>query len=89
MTTDYDPSLVHLPGTKLTPEVVLHRTMNKLERIKAVLVAIILDDETVDLDWSNMTSGQIASVGMAVHDNATKIVMGEHKDAIWAPKEKA
>ena len=29
---EYDPPLVHLPGTVLTPEVVLHRTLNKVHR---------------------------------------------------------
>lgn len=44
--------IAHLPGTKLSPEVVLARTQEKLPRIKAVLVVIQWDDETMSVDWS-------------------------------------
>ena len=36
---EYDPPLVHLPGTVLTPEVVLHRTLNKVHRMQRRCVA--------------------------------------------------
>ena len=51
---DYEPPLVLLPGAKLTPEVLLHRTLNKKERIKAVVVVIQWDDMSFDVDWSSM-----------------------------------
>jgi len=35
MSESYEPKLVHLPGTKLTPQVTLQRTLDKLPRIKA------------------------------------------------------
>jgi hypothetical protein len=40
MSESYDPKLVHLPGTKLTPQVTLQRTLDKLPRIKAVVPVI-------------------------------------------------
>ena len=45
MGDDYIPPLVHLPGTRLTPEVVLHRTINKMQRIKGVAIVIQWDDD--------------------------------------------
>lgn len=55
----YEPKLLHLPGTKLTPEVVLHRTINKLDSIKAVFVVIQWHDETYDCDWSQMKVSEL------------------------------
>ena len=52
--TDYVPPLVHLPGTRLTPEVVLHRTLNKGARIKGVVVIIQWDDDSMGVDWSSL-----------------------------------
>lgn len=54
MSEAYNPPLVHLPGTRLSPEVLLHRTLNKKDRIKAVVVVIQWDDLTFDIDWSSM-----------------------------------
>ena len=55
----YNPKLVHLPGSRLTPEVVLHRTLNKVDRIKAVAVIILWDDDSYDTDWSNMKLSEL------------------------------
>lgn len=52
----------HLPGTRLTPEVVLHRTIDKLPRIKAVMIVIQWDDDSFDMDWSQM---QVSELFMA------------------------
>jgi len=57
--TDYVPKMVHLPGTKLTPEVVLHRTLQKLEHIKAVTVMIQWNDDSYDADWSQMKVSEL------------------------------
>jgi hypothetical protein len=40
MSKSYEPKLVHLPGTKLTPQVTLKRTLDELPRIKAVVLVI-------------------------------------------------
>ena len=57
--SEYTPKMVHLPGTKLTPEVVLHRTLNKLDRIKAVVILIQWDDCSFDADWSQMLMSEL------------------------------
>lgn len=51
--------LVHLPGTDLTPEVVLARTLQKCSRIKQVAVVILWDDGTYDTDYSNMMVSEL------------------------------
>jgi hypothetical protein len=42
----------HLPGTKLSPEVVLHRTLQHVDRIKSIVIIIDWDDDTVGIDYS-------------------------------------
>lgn len=78
--SDYVPRLVHLPGTVLSPEVVLHRTLNKLEHIKAVAVVIQWDDDTFDTDWSQMRVSEICMAAMVLDDDARKIMKGESND---------
>jgi hypothetical protein len=71
----YNPPLVHLPGTNLTPEVVLHRTLNKKQYIKAVVIAIVWEDETVSLDWSTMNNGDMALAALALMQEVGYIVL--------------
>lgn len=66
----YVPSLVHLPGTKLSPEVVIHRTLDKLSRIKNVIVIIQWDDNTMDCDWSQMKVSELSMAALVLQHNA-------------------
>lgn len=70
----YDPPLVHLPGTRLTPEVVLHRTVNKASHIKAVVVVIQWDDDTFDMDWSEMKASELAMAALILNRKATSVI---------------
>jgi len=80
---DYDSKLVHLPGSKLTPEVVLHRTLNKLEHIKAIVVVIQWNDESYDLDWSQMKTSELVMGAGALRVTADQEAYGKRgaKDA--------
>lgn len=55
----YESKIRQLKGCKLTPDTVLARTMDKRNHIKAVLIAIQWTDETVDVDWSQMSMSQL------------------------------
>lgn len=57
--SDYIPKVEHLPGTRLDPRVVLHRTLDKIDRIKAVVIVIQWDDDTMDCDWSQMKVSEL------------------------------
>lgn len=76
--TPYNPPLVHLPGTKLTPEVVLHRTLNKVSRLKAVVVVLVWDDDSMDCDWSSMRTSELCMASM---------VLARQTNQILEPKE--
>lgn len=78
MTDTYDPKLVHLPGTKLTPEVVLHRTLNKAPRIKALAVVIQWDDDSYDADWSMMKTSELVMAALVLDENARNTAMGRN-----------
>jgi hypothetical protein len=58
--------IIHLPGTVLSPEVVLHRTLGKLPRIKAVLVLMQWDDLSMSVDWSQMKMSELCMAAMTV-----------------------
>lgn len=62
----YTRPLVHLPGTPLTPEVVLHRALNELDRIASVIVVVVFKDSTVEVDRSRMKMETLAWASMAL-----------------------
>ena len=77
--SEYVPRLVHLPGTVLTPEVVLHRTLNKKDRIKAIVAVIQWDDDTFSADWSQMRVSELCMASMILTDDVSKIMKGEQR----------
>ena len=58
--------IFHLPGTRLSATTVLYRTVEKLPRIKSVVVGIQWDDGSVDMDWSQMTVADLVWVGKRI-----------------------
>ena len=75
--SDYDPKLVHLPGTKLTPEVVLHRTLNKIDDIKAVTVVIQWGNDQVSVDYSQMKVSELCMASVMLQSTASAVMLGE------------
>lgn len=70
----YEPKLVHLPGTKLTPEIVIHRTLGKIEHIKSITVVIQWNDDTFDCDWSQMKVSELCMAEKILSMNVSNIV---------------
>lgn len=56
----YEPKLVALNDRAHTPEVILHRTLNKVKRIKSLVLVIQWDDTTLDCDWSQQKNSDLA-----------------------------
>lgn len=84
----YVPKLVQLPGTKLSPEVVLHRSLNKLDHIDHVLVIIGWKDGSVDCDWSQMTISQLCFADVSLTMQIQELLRGNRPECL-APKEPA
>jgi hypothetical protein len=72
---EYEPPLVVLPGVRLSPEVLLHRTLNKVGRIKAVTIVIQWDDDSFDMDWSHMKVSELCMAGRVLSLEADKEIM--------------
>lgn len=85
----YDPPLVHLPGTRLTPDVVLHRTLNKVERLKGVVVLLKWDDDTWDADWSQLKVSELCVASMILQSQAMRVLNGDEPEAIVSTRDGA
>lgn len=72
MTDDYHPKIVSLPGVRVSPEVVLHRTLGKLDRIKAVTIVIQWDDDTMECDWSTMKTSELCMSSFVLQAQADR-----------------
>ena len=46
-------TIVHMPNTKLTVDIVLHRTLQKSDKLKSVIVIMQWDDDSMSVDWSS------------------------------------
>ncbi len=68
MPKSYSPKLIQLPGTRLSPETVLHRTLNKIKRIKGIAIVIQWDDDTMEADWSQMKVSELCMASMLLDD---------------------
>ena len=82
---DYVPRLVHLPGTRLSPEVMLHRTLDKLDRIKGIALVIQWDDESFDTDWSAMKVSELCMASMVLTETVKDVAMGRLTDCVTVP----
>lgn len=87
MTEEYDPPLVHLPGTPLTPEVVLHRTLNKKARIKAVVVVIQWDDDSFDTDHSLQSVATLSLAARMVDKLVDRTMFAQEPGLIFQPRK--
>lgn len=69
---DNSNKLIHLPTSRLTPEVVLHRTLNKVKDISAVAVVIKWNDNTMEVDWSCMAISELCMASMVLDNTAQR-----------------
>jgi len=77
---DVEQKLVSLPGAAVSPEVLLHRTMQKLPRIKAIAFVIQWDDDTMYADWSSMKTSELCMASMVMSETARVVLLGGDPD---------
>jgi hypothetical protein len=70
--SEYVPKLVHLPGTAVSPELVLHRTLDKLEHIKSVTITIQWHNDELATDWSQMRVSELCMHSMNLEEQVKK-----------------
>jgi hypothetical protein len=69
--------VITMPGVAVSPEVVLHRTLQKLERVKAVVVVIMLDDDSMYCDWSSLKPSELAMASLVLDSTARNEICPE------------
>ena len=72
MSEDYVPKLVHLPGTAVSPQLVLHRTLDKLAHIKAVTIIIQWNNDEIATDWSQMRVSELCMASMPLEEQCKR-----------------
>ncbi len=77
----YERKLIAFPGADISPEVVLHRTLDKLDHIKAVTVIIQWDDDTMAVDWSTQKTSMLCMGSVVLSDVARRAAMNEDDGA--------
>lgn len=72
--------IVHLTGTRLSPEVVLARTAEKVSRVKAVFVVIQWDDDTFDMDWSQTPASVLCMAARIFDRQVDRTLNGDDQE---------
>lgn len=71
----FERKIIHMPGTRLTPEVVLHRTLTKTAHIKAVAIVIQWNDDSFECDWSTHKLSDLCMGSMVLNETVRKRLM--------------
>ena len=76
----YVRKLVQLPGASPSPLAVLHRTLNKVEHIRAVVVLIQWKqpDTAIAVDWSKVTLPAMCEAQITLAEEVRRVMTGEH-----------
>lgn len=77
----YERKLISFPGSDISPELVLHRTLGKLDHIKAVTVVIQWNDDTVGVDWSTQKTSMLCMSSVVLSEVARRAAMNEDDGA--------
>ncbi len=58
-----------MPGTPLSPEVMLHQALAEIEDTKGVVLIVYKKDETVNAGWSDMLLSEVCMASAVLqHD---------------------
>ena len=78
--SEFVPKLVHLPGTAVSPQLVLHRTLDKLVHIKSVTIIIQWNNDEFATDWSQMRVSELCMATMHLDEQVKKTMFdGENR----------
>lgn len=74
---DYEPKIIHLPGTRLSAEAVLHRSADKSDHATAAIVLIRWKDGSWGVDWSNMENRDFTFACALLNMKQGEVLSGE------------
>lgn len=75
------------PGTRLTPEVLLHQTMEDLSDCQAMVIIKMRKDDTVDVSMSCLSMANLAFMTLMLQLHTVKTVQSDPPEGarIFAP----
>lgn len=68
--------LHHLPGSALSPQVVLSKALEEIGNIKSVAVIVQWDDDSFSSDWSRQKISELCMGSMAHDFHVRKVMTG-------------
>ena len=74
-----DQKVVYLPGSRVSPQVVLHQVVENVSRIKAVTLVIQWDNDTFDVDFSRQQVSELCMAAVLLQAEAAKIAQGNEQ----------
>lgn len=69
-------TIAHLPGTTLTPQVVLARNAEVLDDIAGVVVVIMRKDRTFNADWSRLSAPELCMMARVLDEEVRLLITG-------------
>ena len=74
--------IVHLPGTRLTPEVVLHQCVDEIDSLKAVVVLKLDKEGDSYATWSQMDLGDLCYLLTKLQSRVHEIMSGRGQEFV-------
>ena len=88
MSKEYFKSkLTHMPGTALSPEVLLHQILDKAPGIKSVVIITQWEDGTFESDWSSMKVSDLCMASRILNHDVDLVLTESHPDVEFTKKK--
>lgn len=72
--------LIHLPGTRLTPEVVLRQCLARVKDIKSVIIICQDNEDFYDCLWSQMKLSELSFAVMTLDEDFRRMMRGKNNN---------
>ena len=88
MSKEYFKSkLAHMPGTALSPEVLLHQILDKTPKIRSVIIITQWEDGTFETDWSSMKVSDLCMASRIFDYDVDLVLTESHPDVEFTKKK--
>ena len=73
-------SIIHLPGTRLTPEVLLRQFLNKIDNIESVVILCQDKKGMFESSWSQMTLRELSFALLTFDEDVRKAMYKQEQE---------
>jgi hypothetical protein len=77
--------LARLPGTKFLPKVALHRLLDRVDDIKALVVIEMDQDGTFQINTTAMATSELCMASVVLNEYVQKAVWGKVGEKLRGP----